>query len=120
MSFYFSTRGKWTGGIIGFLVVITIVDTWGDLSIESFAESLIANTIRWGSAIGFFVLAAFIGMKAAEKTRQSWIGWIAGVSFYLVAVFLMVMVVKQFPWLEERIDKVIEEREHYEQDREYR
>ena len=120
MSFYFSTWGKWTGGIIGVLVVITILDTWGDLSIESFAESLVTNTIMWGSAIGFGVLAAFIGMKAAEKSRQSWIGWIVGVLCYFVAVFLMVMVVKQIPWLDERIDKMIEKHEYYEENQEYR
>lgn len=71
--------------IVGVLVEAAMSMHPSSRPVAEFAESLIAVILYWGSILFSFASSVYLGIKSAEKSRMTWIGWVVGIVIFAVA-----------------------------------
>jgi hypothetical protein len=79
------TWGKWTIGILSIFSIDALRMAWGDgRPAGAFFESLVAVTLYWGMILGTFAGAIWVGLQVSKRSSLRFLGWIAGIAFFLV------------------------------------
>ena len=100
--------------IVSALAIETISAVWGERRpVGGFFEEFIARALNFGVPIAAAAAGFMGGVKVAERTKQTWLGWVAGIAFFMFLGVGSYFVIEQIPGVDWRYERIQDARDGY-------
>ncbi len=83
------TWGKWTTAICGIFALSSLGPAFHEGDPLAFIENFLALIFRYGTMFGSFAVAVWSGIRIAEHTGRSWLGWVVGICVIALSATVM-------------------------------
>jgi hypothetical protein len=100
--------------IVGALAIDSISAVWGERRpVGGFFEEIIARALNFGMPIAAVAAGFMGGAKVAERTKQTWLGWVAGIALFMFIGAGSYFVIEQIPGVDWRYERIQDARDGY-------